>query len=325
MTRLIRNYWQIGATQDSCRRVSGITFPESRQYWRRLAKFTALCLVVAALALFGSFVYLQVKTFTTPHRQPVSGSPADYSLTFQDVTFTTTDGLKLSGWYIPGRLPDAIILVHGIDANRTVLLPEAALLNEAGYHLLLLDLRGHGQSEGAEVTYGYREALDIQAGVDFLLAQAEVKQVAALGISLGGSAVVRAAAIDSRLRGIVVESSFSSLSAAVDDAFEGRSVFPRWPFAPLLIWLAERRVNLQVSQVDSTRDITALSPRPVLIIHGTADHDFPPAHALRMYEAAQEPKDLWLVEGLGHASPILADEAGYRKRLFSFFERAFSN
>lgn len=305
--------------------MSRLTVSSSQQYWWRLAKFTALCLVAAALVLLVSFIYLQVKAFTTPHRQAIVGSPAEHGLTYQDVTFGTTDGLKLSGWYIPGRLPDAIILVHGIDANRTVLLPEAALLNEAGYHLLLLDLRGHGQSEGAEVTYGYREALDIQAGADFLLAQAEVKQVAALGISLGGSAVVHAAAIDPRLRGIVVESSFSSLSAAVDDAFEGRSVFPKWPFAPLLIWLAEQRVNLKVSQIDSTRDIATLSPRPVLIIHGTADHDFPPAHALRMYEAAQEPKELWLIEGLGHASPIQADEAEYRKRLLSFFERAFSN
>lgn len=295
----------------------------SPQYWRRLVKFTAICITAAVLFLLVSFIYLQVRAFTTPHRQPVVGSPADYGFVYQDVTFTTTDGLKLSGWYMPGRLPQAIILVHGIDANRTVLLPEAAMLAEAGYHLLLFDLRGHGQSEGSEVTYGYREAFDIQAGVDFLMAQPGIRQVAALGISLGGSAVVHAAALDPRLKAMVIESSFSSLRAAIDDEFDNRSIFPRWPFAPLLIWLAEQRLGVKVDQVDSVRDLATLSQRPVFIIHGTTDQGFPPEHAVRMYEAAKEPKTLWLVEGLGHASPILADEVEYRKRLLAFFEQAF--
>jgi fermentation-respiration switch protein FrsA (DUF1100 family) len=174
------------------------------------------------------------------------------------------------------------------------------------------------------VTYGYREAWDIQAGIDFLIAQPEVKQVAAVGISLGGSAVVRAAAIDARLKGIVVESSFSSLSAAIDDAFDDRSILPKWPFAPLLIALAEQRLGVKVSQIDSAHDLASLSARPVLIIHGTNDTTFPVEHALRMYQAARVPKELWLVKDLGHASPVLMAESEYQRRLLSFFDRVFA-
>ena len=297
---------------------------DSWRYWLRLAVFTVILSTVAGLFLLVYFINLQVNAFVTPHRNPVIDTPADAGLTYEDVFLTSVDGLKLAGWYIPGRRPDAIILVHGIDANRSALMPEATLLAEAGYPLLLFDLRGHGQSEGSEVTYGYREAPDVQAALDYLLALPEIKQVGALGTSLGGSVVVRAAAVDPRLRAIVVESSFSSLAAAVDDAFEDRSVFPKWPFAPLLIALAEQRAGFKVSQVDSARDLATLSPRPVLIIHGTDDRLFPFYHAQRMYDAAREPKELWLIEGLGHANPVTGREAEYREHVVTFFERAFS-
>lgn len=300
------------------------TRPYSFLYWRRLAIFTAVTLTVAALFLLIYFINLQVNAFVTPTRRPVIGSPADAGLAYQDVTLTTADGLKLAAWYIPGRQPNAIVLIHGIDANREAMLPHAVVLAEAGYPLLLLDLRGHGQSEGTEITYGYREVLDVQAAVDYLLTLPEIKKVGALGASLGGAVEVRAAAVDPRLRAIVVESSFSSLSAAVDDAFDDRSIFPKWPFAPMLIALAEYRLGIQGSQVDSVRDLPTVSPRPVLIIHGTADILFPPDHALRMYTAAKDPKALWLIEGLGHANPIPDHEAEYRTRVVTFFEQAFA-
>lgn len=296
----------------------------SRRYWLRLAIFTLISSTVAALFLLVYFIYLQVNAFVTANRTPVIGTPAEAGLTYKDVTLTTTDGLKLAGWYIPGRQSEAIILVHGIDANRSALISHATILAEVGYPLLLFDLRGHGQSEGTEITYGYREVLDMQAALDYLLALPEIKQIGALGTSLGGAVVVRTATVDPRLQAIVVESSFSSLAAAVDDTFEDRSIFPKWPFAPLLIALAEQRAGFKVSQVDSGRDLAMLSPRPVLIIHGRDDQLFPVDHALRMYEAAQEPKELWLIEGLGHASPVIGREAEYREHVVTFFERAFS-
>jgi fermentation-respiration switch protein FrsA (DUF1100 family) len=101
------------------------------------------------------------------------------------------------------------------------------------------------------------------------------------------------------------------------------SIFPRRPFAPLLIGLAERRVGVSIHEVDSAQDLATLSPRAVMIIHGTSDGMFPPHHARKMYAAARQPKELWLVEGLGHANPALEYEAEFREKVLSFFERAF--
>lgn len=295
----------------------------SRQYWLRLIIFTAVLLSVAALSLLVYFIHAQVEAFVTPVRMTNIGQPEQLNLPYKDVTLTTSDGLKISGWYFSGTRPDAVILVHGIHANRQAVLPEATILAKAGYHLLLIDLRGHGLSEGNQATYGYREAWDVQAAVDYLDTLPEIEHIGALGTSYGGAAVARAAAIDSRLEAVVIESSYSSLPDAVEDSFDQRSMFPKWPFAPLLVALAERRVGIKISQVDSARDLATIHPRAVMIIHGTEDGLFPLHHALKMYDAAQEPKELWVIEGFGHGNPAIDHEGEFGARVVTFFENTF--
>jgi len=296
----------------------------SHRYFLRLAKFSASASIVGALFLIAGLIYLHVKAFVVPRRVPPIHTPAEINLSYEDITFTTADGLTLSGWYIPGVQPNAVILVHGVNANREALLPEAKILAKADYHLLMFDLRGHGKSEGEEMTYGYREALDVQAAVDYLLNLPDVEQVGALGTSFGGAAVIRAAAKDERLKAIVIQNSFSSLSQAVEDGFDNMAILPKWPFAPLIVTLTERRTKLKLDQVDSARDLATEVSCPVLIIHGSDDDLFPPHHARTMYASAREPKDLWIIEGLGHASPIHAHAAEYEERTLAFFEKAFS-
>lgn len=275
-------------------------------------------LVVVAAALI-----VQVVILTMPGCNEDIGSLGD--LPYQDITLTTADGLHLSGWYVPGVRPEAIILVHGIHANRAYLIPQAFILARAGYSLLLFDLRGHGRSEGHEVTYGYHEALDVEAAVDFLAARPEVKHIGALGHSLGGAALVRAAAVDPRLEALVVQSSFSSLSRVVDDSFNKFVLLPKWPFAPLVITLAELKTGVSLDQVDSARDLAAMPPRPVLFIHSTDDGLFPIHHAQQMYDAAREPKEFYFVSGLSHVNPISGHEAEYTERLLKFFDTAFAH
>jgi len=271
--------------------------------------------------LVGGALYLQVVFLTTPFRNSDIGRPGQ--LAYQDVTLTSADGVPISGWYIPGRRTAGIVLVHGIHANRAYLLPQAEILAEAGYHLLLIDLRGHGLSGDGFVTFGYNEALDVQAGMDYLLAQPEIGQVALLGHSLGAAAVVRATADDERVQGLIVQSSYSSLRQMAADSFEKYAVLPKWPFAPLIIKLAELRTGLKMGQISSKRDLATMKPRPVLIIHSAADDLIPVHQAQQMYQAAQEPKEILIVPGLPHINPITDNEVLYRARMLAFFEMVF--
>lgn len=272
-----------------------------------------LCGILAAV--------LQFRHLIVPYRVPYLGP---LNRPHQDVAFTTADGVDISGWYVPGTRSAGVVLVHGIHANRGYLIPQAEILADAGYHVLLIDLRGHGYSGGRMMTYGYREALDVQSAVDYLLGLPKVEQVGALGHSLGGAAVVRAAATDERIQVVVVQSSYSSLSQAIDESFQNYSIFPKQPFAPIFITLAEIIVGAKVSDVDSARDLAAIAPRPVLIIHSVDDNLFPLHHAEIMFQAAQEPKKLWTVAGLGHVNPIHGHEAAYRNEILAFFEDAFA-
>ncbi len=297
----------------------------SRQYWLRLLTFSVIVSTLAFLGLLVYFIHLQLIAFTKPQRKAIYRTPAEKSLTYEELILITADGLNISGWYIPGTRPEAVIVVHGIGGNKADTITEAEVLAEAGFHLMLIDLRGNGQSDGSFNTYGYYEALDVQAATDYLAGLPNIEHIGALGNSLGAAAVARAAAMDSRLEAVVIKSGFSSLPAAVDDAFDQMSIFPSWPFAPLLITLAERRVGLEISQVDSARDLANIQPRAVMIIHGSDDDLFPVYHAQKMYATAGEPKELWIIPGLGHADPAVDRRAAYETRVVAFFERAFAD
>ena len=124
----------------------------------------------------------------------------------------------------------------------------------------------------------------------------------------------------------MVESGYSSLPYAFNEAFDYMALFPAWPFAPLFVSMAERRVGLDISQVDSARDLALLQPeQAVFIMHGTNDRLFPYHHAQKMYNSAHQPKELWLIKGLGHASPVHEHKEEFKKRVISFFEAAFNS
>lgn len=288
---------------------------------KSLAYGAGLTLVILLLLLLVA-AYVEVIQITTPGRNRNIGT---FDFPHRDVSLTTADGLKLSGWYVPGTQPNAIVIVHGISANRAYLLPQAQFLAQAGYHLLLFDLRGHGLSEGNMVTYGYGEALDVAAAVDYLAAQPGVQRVGALGHSLGGAAVVRAAAADPRLQALVIQSSYSSLSAVVADSFERVAHIPRWPLEPAVIALAEFRTGAKMADINSARDLATMPARPILIIHAHDDGFLLPRYAEEMYAAAQQPKELWLIDHVGgHINPMMGHEAEYTERVLNFFESAFA-
>ncbi len=282
----------------------------------------SLC-TAGLFVLCAGLIYLQIVALTTPFRIPVVDTPDGFPYPTQTVTFTTTDEVSIEGWYVAGTRPQAMILVHGVNANRQAMMAETRILAETGYHLLLFDLRGHGNSGQAKLTYGYNEARDVLAAVEYLDSLPDIEQIGILGNSLGGSAVAHAAAEDSRLQAVIVQSSFTSLSHGIDDAFNKMALLPEWPFQPLIIGVAEWRTGVRVGQVDSAAALSRVAPRPVLIIHGTRDDMFPLAHAERLYAAAQEPKTLWLVEGLGHVNVAAVDADAFKLRVLPFLEAAW--
>ena len=131
-------------------------------------------------------------------------------LPHRDITFPAADGVRLSGWYVPGTNGAAIVLVHGGGGDREGTIRHARLLAAAGYGVLLYDARGRGESEGHENAFGWRWDRDVRGAVDYLEA-AGVRRIGLLGLSTGAEAVVTEAASDPRV------------AAVVSDGLQGRT------------------------------------------------------------------------------------------------------
>jgi fermentation-respiration switch protein FrsA (DUF1100 family) len=139
---------------------------------------------------------------------------------------------------------------------------------------------------------------------------------------LGAATAIRAAARSTCPKAVVAESAFTSLEDEVASSFRAFSGLPAFPFAPLTVAFAQWQTGRRISEVRPSDDIPSIAPRPVFIIHGIDDDLIPAEQGLRLYEAASEPKELWMVDGMGHGSAleILPDE--YEKRVIGFFDKA---
>ncbi len=295
----------------------------SPRYWRRMARLLALGLALAALlSLIGvaGMGLHWVESLLHPPRQPVERTPTSVGIEeYETVALRTADGLTLYGWYIPSRNGAAVILGHGLGANRAAMLPQAQILAQAGFGLLLFDWRNHGESEGeGPLTFGLEEEQDMAAALDFVAGRPEVdpQRIGALGVSMGSVIVLRSAAHDLRVRALVLDSAFASLEE------EARHLIGGYPLVgPLLLPWARWRSGIDPAAVQPLDDVARISPRPLLLIYGTEDEVVSPGSGEALFAAAGEPKEIWWVEGAGHL-PVRADTQGYRRRVVDFFRAA---
>lgn len=286
--------------------------------------------VGAGLLLAGAGVALGTLAFawfaTHPPRLRVRRSPADFSLEFEPVQFSSADGLKLSGWLIPTAPAEAakgvVTLCHGYPMNRTEMLPYARFLHDAGYALLLFDFRALGESEGDLCSIGHHEVDDLHGALDYLTSRPDTAELpkGALGLSLGGAVSIMTAARDERLRAVVAEASFPTLQHALDKRF--------WftgPLSPLITrpvrWWGQRWFPVQPGEVAPGAEISAISPRAVMLIQGKRDLLVDWRETVAMYEAAGEPRELWLMPRSHHARCLRDEPEEYARRVTAFFDR----
>ncbi len=224
-----------------------------------------------------------------PARRPVSTLPPPGCIDAAVVS----DGLTLRGWRcVEAHRRATIVYLHGIADNRASAAHLIDRFQRRGFNVMAFDSRAHGTSDGDTCTYGYFEKQDLRLIVE----TAPQGPVVLIGTSLGAAIALQEAADDPRVSTVVAAETFSDLrTVAMERApwILSRSAIDR-AFA-----IAERdgRFNVDdVSPVASARRIRV----PVLLIHGAADKETPPAHSERVFVALQGPKRLILVPGAHH-------------------------
>ncbi|MBI4004029.1 MAG: alpha/beta fold hydrolase, partial [Candidatus Omnitrophica bacterium] len=184
------------------------------------------------------------------------------------------------------------------------------------------DFRAHGGSGGRVTSFGWREQRDLEGALAFLGQQPDVsaKPYGVYGISMGGAVALMAAARDERLAAVVADSSYPSLEDALGRHLTLLYPVPKVPFLWFVLATYRLRFGVWPRDVSPQDSATRLSPRAVLLIHGADDPRMPVAGTQRMFAAAAEPKELWVIEGAQHLEGYGLAPQAYRDRLVRFFQ-----
>lgn len=288
---------------------------------------TAVHILIAITVLAAALSFILVYANTHPPRYPLYVPPTTYQVPYEDVTFTASDGVMLKGWFIRPqrqgeRLP-AIILCHGQGANRSDFTDLAVQLSRRGYAVLTFDFRAHGQSGGSRSSLGLHEQKDIGAALGYLQRRREIdgRRIGIFGFSLGGASAILAAAETGAFRAVVADSAFTSLRDQAAEAITGFYHLPWFPFVPLAALGYRLYFQTGVDDISPERAIGRISPVPVLVIAGKGDELIPEENGHRLYRAAREPKELWIIPVPGHGGTVAAAGTEYERRVGEFFDR----
>ncbi|SFW21637.1 alpha/beta hydrolase [Nitrosovibrio sp. Nv17] len=234
----------------------------------------------------------------------------------ESVEIPAADGTRVHGWLkrgMPGA--GAVLLVHSLRSNRVEMLSRAKFLNAEGYGVLLIDLRAHGETPGDRITFGAREAEDVEAAVAYLRTRFPSEAIGAIGVSLGAAAIVLAPG-PLNLRAVVLESMHPTIREAVDNRMRLHLGESGPALSPLLLWQLTFRLG-GTAELDPIARIAGLDA-PVLLISGTDDRHTPVAETERLLDAARAPKQAWIVPGGGHFNMHAYAGREYEDRILEF-------
>lgn len=268
-------------------------------------KMDAFKLVVLALLIpifVWAFASMEKRLIFYPERT-IWTTPADRRLSYEDVFFQTSDGVRLNGWFVPGNGKSATLLwFHGNAGNIADRVDNIALLHDRlGISIFIFDYRGYGRSEGSVSEEGtYRDA---EAALAYLRSRKDVDpaKIVFFGRSLGAAVAVELAAKEP-CAGLILESPFTSVKEMADSAF---------PLFPVGFFFKTKYDALsKIKQVKV----------PVLILHGDRDEIVPFSMGRRIFEAANEPKMFFTIQGAGHNDTYQMGGGRYLRALERFIE-----
>jgi len=283
--------------------------------------------VVAAGAALGTAyatacVALYLRGFgPRPHIDRV-WTPSDLNVEHESIDVLTEDGLRLQGWYLPGTRPAAIVVSGGYRDPAGEVLAISTALVRAGFHVFVYGWRGTPGSDRAMHTLGVHERLDLRAAIDAVAGRVGDVPIGLLGYSMGAAVSITVAADDPRVAAVCADSAFSDPRDVLGDGVRRVLRIPGVLLTVPVVAMANRRIRARLSDFSPRDAVARLSPRPLLIIHGDADTGVRPYHAERLFAAAREPKQFWLVSGAGHCGAYFADRAEYVRRVTTFFDGA---
>lgn len=268
-------------------------------------------------------------------------NPSLFSLSYEEVRYPArNDGLEIAAWYLPSEdNQKVIILVHGRDNSRTngfcdEFVTFAKDLHAAGYSVMMIDLRGHGESADSRFYFGIKEYQDILGAVDWLEARGyQPGKIGVLGYSLGAASVVYAAAEEEDIGAVWLDSAYADVESVIEHSWVSVSGLPQIFLYPTE-WMMRLLFGNDISESRPIDQIGKIAPRPIFMAHCKQDNFVPFSQMDELLTVAQNTQT-WQIancdqhsKGLdlvpehlnGHAIGYSLQPEDYTQRVVQFFD-----
>ena len=249
-----------------------------------------------------------VNTALVAERNEIEERPEDFGLRYEDVEFSPRDWpeITLRGWWIPAQDPKAVVIrTHGLDSTRDSSLGMVQALVEARYSVLTFDLRGHGESDEAQMGAGIHEQDDLRGAIDYVLGErgAVPGRLLLYGDSFGGAIALMTAVDEPAVVGVFSDSSFTSVSDLLIQEVADRTRAARWSataLQPGILFVARTVKGLDINEVRPV-DSVARYIYPLGFAHCRADERVPLSHLAQLRGQVQAPPHLVIYERCEHS------------------------
>jgi len=283
---------------------------------------------VLVLLAYGAVSFRVAEGLTKPARQPLDPPAASVAATYEEVSFRSTDGLLLRGWWFPVPSADrAVVVVHGRAANRikSSFNPQriAQFLLANRYSVLLFDLRAHGESEGVRYSLGQYETRDVIAAIDFAQGKAGIdrRRVAIIGESMGAGSAILTVKVDPSIGPVVSDSAFADGVTVVNEVAPNYTGLPG-VFTPGIVLMARLFFDLDLSAVRPVEVVRDHPERAWLFIQCEKDKTVFPHHGAELKAASANPgTELWLVPNCDHVKAFDTHTVEWEDRVLAFLGR----
>ena len=261
-----------------------------------------------------------------PRPELADRTPADVGLTFREVTFPSSDGVELAGWYVPGSNGAALVLMHGAGSTRSTELDHATVLAGHGYAVLLFDARGHGESEGTGMDFGWYGEADATGAVDFIVEQPDIdpERIGLVGTSMGGEEAIGVSGVDDRVAAVVAEGATNRIAADkgyLEEAYGARGQVQQGIDA-LTYWFTD--LLTEAPRPRSLRDSVATAtgrahPTAFLVI-AAGERPDEGLVADDLKERGNGLVQTWTVRGAGHTQAMKTAPDEWESRVLAFLD-----
>ncbi|RKL66661.1 alpha/beta hydrolase [Salipaludibacillus neizhouensis] len=247
---------------------------------------------------------------------------------FEKRTITTYDDLILEADFLKNEesTGKAVILAHGFRSQRADMSDFVQFYHEQGFDILIPDSRGHGESEGDYIGFGWHDRLDYQKWIKELIDEENSSDIFLHGVSMGAGTVLMTSGEDlpNEVKGVIADSGYTSAEDILTYQLQQIYQLPAFPIIQITSGLTNVRAGFSFGEASAVAQ-AAKNTRPLFIIHGEADELVPTAMADEIYEAAGGDKTLWTVPGAGHVKSYTVETVEYQDRLMKFFEESMKN